>query len=92
MTLDQVALETPARVVGFAGLEPADQARLAGLGLRRGASVVKLLATPLKDPIECLVGPQLLALDRWLLERIVVEPAAQAAPRGAQVSAGSRAP
>ena len=28
--------------------------------------------TPLKDPVECLVGPQLLALDSWLLGRIRV--------------------
>lgn len=73
MTLDSLEMETPAVVVGFRELGPAEQARLAGLGLRRGASVVKILRTPLKDPVECLVGPQLLALDRWLLERVLVE-------------------
>lgn len=73
MTLDQVALQRPAQVVRFEGLNPAERARLSGLGLRPGASVVKLLPTPLQDPVECLVGPQLVALERSLLRRIVVE-------------------
>jgi hypothetical protein len=31
--------------------------------------------TPLRDPVECLVGPQLLALERRLLTLIRVEAA-----------------
>lgn len=75
MTLDLVAMGSPVKVSGFRGLSPSDEARLGGLGLRRGSSVTKVLRTPLRDPVECLVGAQLLALEHWLLERIVVEPA-----------------
>jgi len=43
--------------------------------VRAGAVITKLIPTPLKDPVECLVGPQLLALERRLLRRIEVETA-----------------
>lgn len=73
MTLDEVALDVPVRVLGWTGMDPADKDRLGGLGLRPGVSVVKLLKTPLQDPIECLVGTQLLALEARLLPHIRVE-------------------
>jgi Fe2+ transport system protein FeoA len=75
MTLDEVALEVPVRIVGFISLDDGARARLSGLGLRAGTTVTKLMPTPLQDPIECLVGPQLLALERRLLALIRVEPA-----------------
>lgn len=73
MTLDQVALDAPARITGFRGLAEADRSRLSAHGLRPGAEVVKLLATPLQDPVECLVGGQLLTLDLLLMSLIEVE-------------------
>ncbi|HAZ09473.1 MAG TPA: hypothetical protein DCZ01_13375 [Elusimicrobia bacterium] len=73
MTLDQVALEMPVRIVNFTSIDATEVARLSGMGLRTGTTVTKLIATPLQDPVECLVGPQLLALDRRLLRRIQVE-------------------
>lgn len=73
MTLSEATLEAPLRVSGFRGLDEAERARLAGMGLREGSPIVKLLRTPLRDPVECLVGPQLVAIDGWLLERILVE-------------------
>ena len=73
MTLDGVPLDVPVRVLGCAGLAAADRDRLAGLGLRPGVSVVKLMKTPLRDPIECLVGSQLLAIEVRLLAHIRVE-------------------
>jgi Fe2+ transport system protein FeoA len=73
MTLDAVPLDVPVRVTGCGGLAAADRDRLAGLGLRPGVAVVKLLRTPLRDPIECLVGSQLLALEIRLLPLIRVE-------------------
>jgi Fe2+ transport system protein FeoA len=73
MTLAEVEMQRPVRVVRFERLSPADELRLAGLGLKRGSPVTKVMRTPLRDPVECLVGPQLLALDAWLLSRIVVE-------------------
>lgn len=75
MTLAELPLESPALIRGFTSLTDAERCRLGALGLREGAPVTKLLRTPLRDPIECLVGPQLLALESWLLERIEVEPA-----------------
>ena len=75
MTLDEAALDAPLRIAGFSGLEEAEITRLAGLGLRAGAPVTKLLLTPLRDPVECLVGSQLVALEARLLPRIRVEPA-----------------
>lgn len=73
MTLDTVALGRPARVVSFAGMSDADEVRLGGLGLRPGVSVTKILLTPLRDPVECLVGAQLLAIEKRLLKQIRVE-------------------
>lgn len=73
MTLDQVALEVQVRIVGFNSVDDGERARLSGLGVRLGAPVTKLIPTPLQDPVECLVGCQLLALDRSLLRRIRVE-------------------
>jgi len=77
MTLDEAALDVPLTIVDFASsVGEAERARLSGLGLRPGVPVVKLMPTPLRDPVECLVGSQLLALDRRLLSRIRVEAAA----------------
>ncbi len=73
MTLAQAEMQTPLRIVGFERLDDIEKSRLCALGLRAGAQITKLLRTPLRDPIECLVGPQLLAVEAWLLERIVVE-------------------
>jgi Fe2+ transport system protein FeoA len=75
MTLDEAALDAPMRITGFVGVDEAERGRLGGLGLRAGAVVTKLMPTPLQDPVECLVGPQLLALERRLLARIRVEAA-----------------
>lgn len=75
MTLAEIPLEAPARIRGFRSLSESELSRLGALGLREGAPIVKLLRLPLRDPIEVLVGPQLLALESWLLERIEVEPA-----------------
>ena len=73
MTLDAVPLDVRVRVLGCAELMAHDRDRLAGLGLRPGVSVVKLLKTPLRDPIECLVGSSLLAIEVRLLHLIRVE-------------------
>lgn len=73
MTLDHAAMGAPHRITGFHGLDDGDRARLAGLGLRAGVSVTKILALPLRDPVECLVGNQLLALEARLLPRVRVE-------------------
>ena len=72
MTLAKIAMETPVRIVGFKSLGEADQLRLSALGVHEEATITKLMRTPLKDPVECLVGPQLLTLDAWLLDRILV--------------------
>jgi Fe2+ transport system protein FeoA len=74
MTLEKAAWNLPVRVSGFSGMADAERARLAGMGLHVGETVVKLLAAPLGDPVECLVGQQLLALDKTLVARIRVEP------------------
>lgn len=74
MTLAEAELGTPVTVVGFDSLGEADRLRLSALGLREEAPVTMLLRTPLQDPVECLVGPQLLTIDSWLLERILVAP------------------
>ncbi len=76
MTLDQAALEVPVRIVDLVAIDETERARLSGLGLRPGTVVTKLMPTPLRDPVACLVGPQLLALERRLLKRIRVEPEA----------------
>jgi Fe2+ transport system protein FeoA len=73
MTLDQAKAGVPLKVAGFHGLDEADRARLAGLGLRPGAPVTKIMPLPLRDPVECLVGSQLLALEARLLAKIRVE-------------------
>ncbi len=73
MTLDAVPLDIPVRVLGCSGLAAFDRERLAGMGLRPGVSVVKILKTPLRDPVECLVGSQLLAIETRLLAHIRVE-------------------
>ncbi len=73
MTLDQVALDVPVRIVELVSLDASEKGRLSGLGLRAGALITKLMPTPLRDPVECLVGPQLLALELRLLRRIRVE-------------------
>jgi Fe2+ transport system protein FeoA len=75
MTLDQAALDAPVRITGFVSMDAAERGRLSGLGVRVGAVITKLIPTPLQDPVECLVGPQLLALERRLLARIQVEAA-----------------
>lgn len=72
-TLADAAWNAPVRVSGFAGVGDSERARLAGMGLHVGETVVKLLASPLGDPIECLVGQQLLALEKSLVARIKVE-------------------
>ena len=74
MTLADTPLQSQVRIRGFRSLSDSERCRLGALGLREGASITKLLRMPLQDPIECLVGPQLLALESWLLERIEVEP------------------
>ena len=75
MTLDDVPLDVSVRVLEFSGLSEHDKEGLAGLGLRPGMSVVKILKTPLQDPVECLVGSQLLAIEARLLSQIRVEAA-----------------
>ena len=70
--LAKAPMGRPATVVGFTALGDSELARLAGLGLRAGSRITKLLKTPFRDPVECLVGPQLLAIEAWLLERIQV--------------------
>lgn len=73
MTLDAVAMDLPVRVLGLDRLAAGDRDRLSGMGLRPGVAVVKLLKTPLRDPVECLVGTQLLAIEARLLFQINVE-------------------
>lgn len=75
LTLDQAAWNEPLRVTGFAAVPDVERARLAGMGLHVGETVVKLMGTPLGDPVACLVGQQLLALEKGLVARIRVEPA-----------------
>ena len=75
MTLAQAAMKSPSRILGFERIDALEEARLRALGVTPGGVITKLLRTPLRDPVECLVGPQLLTMDAWLLERILVEPA-----------------
>jgi Fe2+ transport system protein FeoA len=75
MTLDRVALDVPVRVLGFEDMRADDAIRLKGLGLRPGVALTKILLAPLRDPVECLVGSQLLAVEQRLLSRIRVEAA-----------------
>lgn len=74
VTLAEVEFEKSVQVLRLDEVEDAEAARLHAMGLRAGATVTKVLKLPLRDPVECLVGPQLLAIESWLLERIVVEP------------------
>lgn len=73
MTLDSLGLDIPARVTAVR-LKDEERARLGAVGLEAGASIVKLLRTPLRDPVECLVGSQLVALDRRVMAGILVAP------------------
>ena len=73
MTLATLAMDTQARITGFGGITEVEELRLSGLGLREGQIITKILRTPLRDPVECLVGPQLIALEASLLEHILVE-------------------
>lgn len=73
MTLEALPFDVPVRVRSYAALSVFDKDRLSGLGLRPGVSVVKILKTPLQDPVECLVGSQLLAIEARLLPHICVE-------------------
>jgi Fe2+ transport system protein FeoA len=73
MTLDSLPFDVPVRVTGYSALSVFDKDRLSGLGLRPGVSVIKILKTPLQDPVECLVGSQLLAIEARLLPHIRVE-------------------
>ena len=73
MTLAEIDLGTPARITGFKSVSEEERLRLCALGVREKAVITKLLRTPLRDPIECLVGPQLLTIDAWLVKRIEVE-------------------
>lgn len=72
-TLAEVPLGAPARIAGFTDVPAGEEARLSALGLRVGGSITKLLKTPFRDPVECLVGTQLLAIDAQLLASILVE-------------------
>jgi Fe2+ transport system protein FeoA len=74
MTLHELEYKRRARVVGFDGLDERETLRLDGLGLREGAMIEKLLRLPLRDPVECLLGPQLITLDAELLARILISP------------------
>lgn len=74
MTLAALELGKEARVKRLDALTETESLRLASLGLTPGVSVTKLMPTPLRDPVECLVDGQLLALSRELMSRVVVEP------------------
>ncbi|MDE2489576.1 MAG: ferrous iron transport protein A [Elusimicrobia bacterium] len=75
MRLDEAAFDAPVRVAEILSEDSVELARLSALGLRAGAVVVKLMPTPLRDPVSCLVGSQLLALERRLLRRVRVDAA-----------------
>ena len=75
MTLAELPLQTAARVASLARVAPGERSRLDSLGLSEGATVTKLVRTPLRDPVECLVGRQLLALNASVMGAIEVEPA-----------------
>ncbi len=73
MTLEEVALNRAVRIEDMQGLNEKDLACLLGMGIRSGVSVTKVMATPLKDPVECLVGSQLLAVEKRLFKHIRVK-------------------
>lgn len=75
MTLASLKLGVRARVTALDGLPEEEALRLASLGLFPGATITKLLPTPLRDPVECLVDGQLLAVSSALMSRITVEAA-----------------
>ncbi len=74
MTLEEAALDQAVCVEEFKGLNEKDLACLLGMGFRLGALVTKVIPTPLRDPVECLVGSQLLAVERRLFKHIFVTP------------------
>lgn len=73
MTFREVALDVPVKVIGFKALSDAERLRLAAFGLREGSSIVKIVRTPLRDPVECLVDTQLVTLDRRIIDSILVK-------------------
>lgn len=73
MTLEEVALNQAVRVEEIRELNEKDLACLLGMGIRAGVSVTKVIATPLRDPVECLVGSQLLAVEKRLFKHIRVK-------------------
>ena len=73
MTLATSTTDVPVRVAGFRGMSDIDETRLTSLGLRSGAVVTRILTTPLGDPLEFLVGTQLIAIEVRLLSSIIVE-------------------
>jgi len=72
VTLEEAGFGVSLRIESVELPDAAEKARLSGVGLRAGAAVVKIMPTPLKDPVSCKVGAQLLALERRLLRRIRV--------------------
>ena len=74
MTLEEAAFDRRVRVEGFRNLSEREKTHLAGLGIRPGSSITKIIPTPFKDPIECLVGSQLLAVGKRLFKHILVKP------------------
>lgn len=74
MTLDDAALDQAVSVEDIRDLSDQDLACLFGMGLRLGSRVTKIISTPLRDPVECLVGPQLLAVEKRLFKHIHVKP------------------
>jgi Fe2+ transport system protein FeoA len=79
MTLEEVALNRAVKVEEIQGLGEKDIACLLGMGIRLGVSVTKVIATPLKDPVECLVGSQLLAVEKRLFKHIHVKEVSRSA-------------
>jgi Fe2+ transport system protein FeoA len=73
MTLASLALGVPARIASIDGLSEEEALRLSALGLCPGAQVTKILPTPLRDPVECLVEGQLIAISSALMALILVE-------------------
>ncbi len=73
MTLEEVTLNRAVRIEDMQGMDEKDLACLLGMGMRSGVSVTKIVATPFKDPVECLVGSQLLAVEKRLFKHIRVK-------------------
>ena len=72
MTLEDAGFNVSLRIEAVELPDAAEKARLSGVGLRAGAAVVKIMPTPLQDPVSCKVGAQLLAVERRLLRRVRV--------------------